>query len=101
MQKRDIIGGGMFGQIGRVKFRSECMINNTVRRTGFLLVITKARPGSDFQPGPDPGIPAALLLLGPGFCRDWEGQFKYHNIYKSLISKLEGESCRNAEQEKS
>ena len=38
MEKRDRIGGGMFGKIGRVKFRSGCMVNNTVRRTGFLLV---------------------------------------------------------------
>ena len=39
MQKRDRIDGGMFGEIGWVKFRSGCMLNNTVRRTGFLLVI--------------------------------------------------------------
>ena len=38
MQKRDRIGGGMFGKIGPVKFRSGCMVNSTVRRTEFLLV---------------------------------------------------------------
>ena len=31
-------GGGMFGEIGLVKFRTGCMMKNTVRRTGFLLV---------------------------------------------------------------
>ena len=41
MQKRDRIGGGMFGEIGLVKFRTGCMMKNTVRRTGFLLVSLK------------------------------------------------------------
>ena len=37
-QKCNRIGGGMFGKIRQVKFRSGCMMNNSVRRTGFLLV---------------------------------------------------------------
>ena len=42
IQKRDRIGGGMFGKIGRVKFRLGCMVDSTVRRTGFLLVIANS-----------------------------------------------------------
>ena len=42
MEKSYRICGGIFGRIGRVKFRSRCMVNNTVRRTGFLLVIITA-----------------------------------------------------------
>ena len=34
----------MFGKIGRVKFRSGCMRNNSVRRTGFLLVFIIRNP---------------------------------------------------------
>ena len=52
IEKRDRICGGIFGKIGRVKFRSGCMVNNTVRRTGILLVelIVCSFPDQGSQP---------------------------------------------------